>query len=457
MQQEAQKQIDSKDEKKVFIKTYGCQMNVYDSEKMMDLMNLSGYTKTENIEDANLIILNTCEIREKASEKVYSELGRINNRKRAGKDFVITVAGCVSQSQGDQIFKRAPYVDIVVGPQSYHSLPNLVEEALKNKKNNITKNRFIELDFVEEEKFDKLPEETLSVGASKFVSVQEGCDKFCTYCVVPYTRGAEFSRPIEAVYREVLSVVSKGAKEITLLGQNVNAYHGVGPEGNQLNLATLIRKIAKINGLERIRYTTSYPTDMDQDLIDAHGEEQKLMPFLHFPAQSGSDKILKLMNRKYTREVYLDLIAKFRKSRPDIVFSSDFIVGFPGETEEDFEETMDIVEKVNYGSCYSFKYSPRPGTPAAEREQLPEEVKTKRLIKLQSLLTKQQLAFNESCIGTVKHVLFDKDGKYNNQLIGKTEYMQSVHVNAKHEDLYGKIVPVKITAASINSLSGSII
>ena len=457
MQEQIQEKDSKQEQKKVFIKTYGCQMNVYDSEKMIDLMSLSGYTKTENIEEANLVILNTCEIREKASEKVYSELGRINNRKKVGKDFVITVAGCVSQSQGEQIFKRAPYVDIVVGPQSYHSLPKMVEEALENKKNNITKNRLIELEFVEEEKFDKLPEETLSVGASKFVSIQEGCDKFCTYCVVPYTRGAEFSRPIEAVYREVLFAVAKGAKEITLLGQNVNAYHGVDPEGNQLNLATLIRKISKINGLERIRYTTSYPTDMDQDLIDAHGDDSRLMPFLHLPIQSGSNKILKLMNRRYTREVYLDLIAKFRQSRPDIVFSSDFIVGFPGETDEDFEETIDIIEKVNYGQCYSFKYSPRPGTPAAGREQLSEEIKTKRLIKLQKLLTKQQLSFNGSCIGTIKHVLFDKDGKYNDQLIGKTEYMQSVHINAKHDDLYGKIIPVKIIAASINSLSGSIV
>ncbi|MEY4463975.1 MAG: tRNA-i(6)A37 thiotransferase enzyme MiaB [Pseudomonadota bacterium] len=443
--------------KKLYIKTYGCQMNVYDSVKMQDLLYPFGYEPTENIEEAHVIILNTCHIREKAAEKTYSELGRIKKlqdaRKKQGlSSAIIVVAGCVAQAEGEEIFTRTPYVDIVVGPQSYYNLPELISKVVRHEKH------LIDLDFVEEAKFDHLPEQLYPQGASAFISVQEGCDKFCTFCVVPYTRGAEFSRNVEQIYREALKVVSSGAKEITLLGQNVNAYHGKDPEDKICSLADLIRHLAQIPNLERLRYMTSHPIDMTDDLIKLHGTETKLMPYLHLPVQSGSNKILKAMNRKHDRDYYFDIISRLREARPDIVLSSDFIVGFPGETDEDFEDTLDLVRRVKYGQCYSFKYSPRPGTPGATRtDQVPEHVKSERLTILQKELTSQQLAFNESCVGIVMKVLFDRNGKFDDQIIGKTPYMQSVYIQNPNKSLLGKVVDVKITKASSNSLTGEIL
>ncbi len=443
-------------EKKLFIKTYGCQMNVYDSIKMQDLLEPFGYQMTDSMQQADMIILNTCHIREKAAEKTYSELGRIkqikDERKSKGLgDLIIIVAGCVAQAEGDEIFRRASYVDIVVGPQSYYDLPELIAKIARHEK------QIIKLDFVEEAKFDKLPEQSNIQGGSSLVSVQEGCDKFCTFCVVPYTRGAEFSRNLEQIYREVAKSVSQGAKEVIFLGQNVNAYHGKTSEGKDCSLADLIRYVAKIPNLERIRYITSHPIDMTEDLINLHGSETKLMPFLHLPIQSGSDKILKLMNRKHNREYYFDIINRLRKARSDIVFSSDFIVGFPGETDEDFADTLDLVKKIGYGQCYSFKYSPRPGTPAAVKQQVPEHIKSERLKILQQQLSHQQLSFNESCVGKIMPVLFDRNGKFNDQLAGKTVYMQSVHITNPQKDLLGQIINVKITKAGPSSLNGEIL
>jgi len=432
-------------------------MNVYDSVKMQDLLYPFGYEPTENIEEAGVIILNTCHIREKAAEKTYSELGRIKKlqdvRKKQGlNSAIIVVAGCVAQAEGEEIFTRTPYVDIIVGPQSYYNLPELISKVVRHEKH------LINLDFVEEAKFDQLPEQLYPQGASAFISVQEGCDKFCTFCVVPYTRGAEFSRNMQQVYREALKVVSSGAKEIMLLGQNVNAYHGKGLDDKIFSLADLIKQLAQIPNLERLRYTTSHPIDMTDDLIELHGLEPKLMPFLHLPVQSGSNKILKAMNRKHDRDYYFNIIDRLRKVRPDIVLSSDFIVGFPGETDEDFEDTLDLVRKIKYGQCYSFKYSPRPGTPGATREdQIPENIKSERLTILQKELSNQQLAFNENCVGSVMKVLFDRAGKFDNQIIGKTPYMQSVYIQNTNKDLLGKIIDIKITKASSNSLTGEII
>lgn len=443
--------------KKLYIKTYGCQMNVYDSVKMQDLLYPFGYEPTENMEGADVIILNTCHIREKAAEKTYSELGRIkklqdSHKKQGLNSAIIVVAGCVAQAEGEEIFARTPYVDIVVGPQSYYNLPELISKVVRHEKH------LIDLDFVEEAKFDQLPEQLYPQGASAFISVQEGCDKFCTFCVVPYTRGAEFSRSVDQVYREALKVVSSGAKEIMLLGQNVNAYHGKGPDDKIFSLADLIRQLAKIPNLERLRYTTSHPIDMTDDLIELHGLEPKLMPFLHLPVQSGSNKILKAMNRKHDRDYYFDIINRLRKARPDIVLSSDFIVGFPGETDQDFEDTLDLVRKVKYGQCYSFKYSPRLGTPGATRtDQVPEHIKSERLTILQKELTAQQLAFNESRVGKIMPVLFDRNGKFDDQIIGKTPYMQSVYIGNPNKDLLGRIVDIRITKAASNSLSGEIL
>ena len=441
--------------KKLFIKTYGCQMNVYDSLRMQDLMGPHGYETTEIVYDADLVILNTCHIREKASEKMYSELGKIKKLKdqksKKGTKVTVAVAGCVGQAEGDEIFKRAPYVNIVVGPQSYHSLPELVTKIGRNE------NHLIELDFIEEEKFDKLPAEVGNHGVSAFLSVQEGCDKFCAFCVVPYTRGAEFSRPFEKVYREAIQLASFGTKEITLLGQNVNAYHGAASDGAVMNLATLIKNLEKIEGIERIRYMTSHPNDMDEDLINIHGSSKKLMPFLHLPIQSGSNKILKAMNRKHTREEYLKIIYKLLASRPDLALSSDFIVGFPGETDEDFADTVDIVKKVKYSQCFSFKYSPRPGTPAAIKPQVPEEVKTERLRILQEEIQKQQLQFNQACVGKIMPVLFEKDGKFSDHVVGKSPYLQSVHIVSPSKDVIGTIANVKITNALLTSLAGELV
>ncbi|WP_342271654.1 tRNA (N6-isopentenyl adenosine(37)-C2)-methylthiotransferase MiaB [Candidatus Tisiphia endosymbiont of Parasteatoda lunata] len=442
--------------KKLFIKTYGCQMNVYDSIKMQDLLEPFDYQPTDSMYQADMIILNTCHIREKAAEKMYSELGRIkqikDDRKSKGEgNVIVTVAGCVAQAEGDEIFRRASYVDIVVGPQSYYDLPELIAKIARHEKH------VIKLDFVEEAKFDKLPEQSNIQGVSSLISVQEGCDKFCTFCVVPYTRGAEFSRSLEQIYREITSSVSNGAREVILLGQNVNAYHGKTIEGKEYSLADLISYIAKIPSLERIRYVTSHPIDMTEDLILLHGSEPKLMPFLHLPVQSGSNKILKSMNRRHNRDYYFDIINRLRNARRDIVFSSDFIVGFPGETDEDFADTLDLVKKVGYGQCYSFKYTPRPGTPAAVKEQVPEHIKSRRLAILQQEISRQQLLFNDSCIGKIMPVLFDRDGKLDNQLIGKTCYMQSVHVISPAKDLFGQIIDVKITEAGASSLSGEMV
>jgi tRNA-2-methylthio-N6-dimethylallyladenosine synthase len=442
--------------KKLYIKTYGCQMNVYDSIKMQELLFPFGFESTEDMNEADMVILNTCHIREKASEKVYSELGRIKQIKdQRSKDgfgeMIIAVAGCVGQAEGEEIFRRASYVDIVVGPQSYHTLPDLVAKLARSEK------RLIELDFIEEEKFDNLPTNYQAQGASAFVSIQEGCDKFCTFCVVPYTRGAEFSRKVEEIYRETMAAVENGASEVHLLGQNVNAYHGKAADDQNYSLADLIRHVAKIKGLERIRYTTSHPRDMTDDLIALHGTEPKLMPFLHLPVQSGSNKILTAMNRKHTREDYFKIIDKLRVARPDIVMSSDFIVGFPGETDEDFADTLDLVKKVGYGQCFSFKYSPRPGTPAATMNQVPEHIKTERLAILQQELARQQLALNESCVGKVMPVLFEKPGKFDGHIVGKTIYMQSAYIDNVDKSLLGKIVDVKITKGSAVSVTGEII
>jgi tRNA-2-methylthio-N6-dimethylallyladenosine synthase len=442
--------------KKLHVKTYGCQMNVYDSIRMQDLMIPYGYKVSEDFnEDIDMVILNTCHIREKAAEKVYSELGRVNkikqSRKKDGKDTLVVVAGCVGQAEGDEIFTRAPYVDIVVGPQSYHTLPDLVAKIARDHKH------LIELDFIEEDKFDKLPELVGGQGVSAFVSVQEGCDKFCTFCVVPYTRGAEFSRPLEKIYREVLSAVSNGAKDIMLLGQNVNAYHGKTSEDKECNLADLIEYISEIKGLERIRYMTSHPRDMHSKLISLHGTNEKLMPFLHLPVQSGSNRILKSMNRKHTREEYFAIIDRLRDARSDIVFSSDFIVGFPGETDEDFADTLDLVKRVRYGQCFSFKYSPRPGTPASTKPQVPEKVKDERLQVLQSELLRQQEETNRSLVGKTVPVLFERLGKYKGHVTGRTPYYQSVFVVGHDESIVGKTLDVKIENAEGPNLQGKIV
>lgn len=439
--------------KNLYIKTYGCQMNVYDSQKITELLGVHGFEITNEMADADLLILMTCHIREKATEKVYSELGRIkpfkDARKKQGDDMLICIAGCVAQAEGEEIFKRTPYVDMVVGPQSYHTLPQMLEEVKRGQKWQLN------LEFTEEVKFDNIKDIEKPQGSSAFVSIQEGCDKFCHFCVVPYTRGAEFSRPVNAIYRESMNVVTLGAKEITLLGQNVNAYHGE-VEGleKSSSLGELVEHLSSINGLERIRYTTSHPIDVDESLIQAHKNLPKLMPFLHLPVQSGSNKILKSMNRRHTREEYFDIIDKFREACPDIAFSSDFIVGYPGETDQDFEDTMDLVRKVNYAQCFSFKYSPRPGTPAASiATQVPEDVKSERLYLLQNLLNEQQEAFNKSCVGKSLKVLFTEKGKKDGQIVGKSPYMQSVIVEGC-ESIIGKIEEVKITEHTKNILKG---
>jgi tRNA-2-methylthio-N6-dimethylallyladenosine synthase len=439
--------------KKIFIKTYGCQMNVYDTVRMHDVMAPLGYAPSQTPDDADLVILNTCHIREKAEEKVYSELGRIREEKKKkaekGEKMLIAVGGCVGQAEGEEIFKRAPFVDMVLGPQSYHQLPEMVTRAIRGE------GGVVELDFPTVQKFDLLPENSTKQGVSAFLSVQEGCDKFCSFCVVPYTRGAEYSREVAAVLEEAKRMVDGGALEITLLGQNVNAYHGQAG-GKTYSLADLIAELAKINGLHRIRYTTSHPRDMSEDLIAIHGSEEKLMPYLHLPVQSGSNGVLKRMNRKHDTAFYLDIIDRLRKSRPDIAFSSDFIVGFPGESDAEFEETMQLVRDVAFASAFSFKYSPRPGTPAAVDEQLSELVKSERLARLQALLLEQQEAFNQSCVGRTMTVLLDRDGKKDGQLIGKSPYMQSVHVLGS-EHVRGQLVEVSITAGHMNSLTGELL
>jgi tRNA-2-methylthio-N6-dimethylallyladenosine synthase len=431
--------------KKLFIKTYGCQMNVYDSERMAEALGVKGYVETKVQEEADMILLNTCHIREKAAEKVYSELGRLRPLKEAKPDLKIGVAGCVAQAEGEEIMRRAPLVDLVVGPQSYHRLPAM-EDAVQSGA------KALDTDFPEEDKFEELKGRPKAHrGPTAFLTVQEGCDKFCAFCVVPYTRGAEVSRPADRILREARELVDAGVREITLLGQNVNAYHG-----HEGGLAGLIWVLAEIDGLERIRFTTSHPNDMDDALVAAIGDCGKLMPYLHLPVQSGSDRILKAMNRKHTAAEYLDLIARIRTVRPDLLLSSDFIVGFPGETDEDFEATMDLIRTVNFGMAYSFKYSTRPGTPAAEKAQLPEAVKNERLARLQALLTEQQRAAQNSMVGREVGVLFEKAGRLKGQMIGKSDYLHAVYVQAPIEVL-GQIRRVRITESAPNSLGGVLI
>ena len=434
--------------KRLYIKTYGCQMNVYDSERMADVLAPLGYGVTDEVEDADLVVLNTCHIREKATEKVYSELGQIKRLKQAkaaaGGSMTIAVAGCVAQAEGEEILRRQPAVDLVVGPQSFHQLPELIARAHR------ARGERLAADFAPEAKFDALSAERRPTGVSAFLTVQEGCDKFCTFCVVPYTRGGEWSRPAEAIEAEARALAEKGVREVTLLGQNVNAYAGEG------GLAALVRRLARIEGLDRIRYTTSHPRDMDEALIAAHAEVEQLMPYLHLPVQAGSDTVLKAMNRAHTADSYLRLIEKIRRARPDIAISGDFIVGFPGERDSDFQATLQLVREVGYASAFSFKYSRRPGTPAAAMPgQLSEAVKAARLADLQALLDAQQAAFNAAQAGRTLPVLFEKPGRHAGQLIGRSPYLQAVHADAP-DRLIGQIVPVKIESAARNSLAGAL-
>ena len=434
-------------QKKLFIKTYGCQMNVYDSERMAEALGSEGYIETTKPDDADMILLNTCHIREKAAEKVYSELGRLKSFKASNPDLKIGVAGCVAQAEGAEIMRRQPAVDLVVGPQSYHRLPDMEAKTRKGKK-------VLDTEFPEEDKFEKLKSRPKGRRApAAFLTVQEGCDKFCAFCVVPYTRGAEVSRPVQRIIYEARDLVERGVREITLLGQNVNAYHGMGSDGSDYTLAKLIWDLDKVDGLERIRFTTSHPNDMTDELIEAHGSCSKLMPYLHLPVQSGSDKILKRMNRSHTSDSYLKLIERIRRARPDILMSGDFIVGFPEETEEDFQATLDLIEEVNYGYAYSFKYSPRPGTPAAERQQVEIAQANDRLQRLQSLVTHQQKEIQESMVGSTVKVLFEKPGRELGQMMGKSEYLHAVHV-ADAQIAVGEIAEVKIVEARTNSLAG---
>jgi|TARA_B100000902_G_scaffold57542_2_gene64434 tRNA-2-methylthio-N6-dimethylallyladenosine synthase len=436
--------------KKLFVKTYGCQMNVYDTERMTESLQAEGYTSTDSAEEADMILLNTCHIREKAAEKVYSELGRFKHLKSENPNLKIGVVGCVAQAEGEEIIRRQPLVDLVVGPQSYHKLP-LLERQINNGQ------KKVEIDFPTEDKFDFLAKRTdIRRAPAAFLTIQEGCDKFCAFCVVPYTRGAEASRPVEKVVSEVHSLVDRGVKEITLLGQNVNAYHGTYSGNSQFTLAQLIWKLEKISGLERIRYTTSHPNDMTDDLIDAHANCQKLMPYLHLPVQSGSNKILKKMNRSHTAEAYVDLISRVRKARPDILISGDFIVGFPEETDHDFADTMELIRKVKYGQSYSFKYSGRPGTPAAERMQVPEGKKNIRLQELQKLLSEQQKTVQEDMVGRTVSVLFEKTGRQIGQVVGKSDYLHAVHVPGE-ENKVGLLENVLIIGSNTNSLEGKIV
>jgi tRNA-2-methylthio-N6-dimethylallyladenosine synthase len=435
--------------KKLYIQTYGCQMNVYDSARMADVLAPLGFQPTDEAAEADLVILNTCHIREKAAEKVYSELGRLKALRQRGDRHrpVLAVAGCVAQAEGSEIFARAPFVDLVVGPQAYHRLPELIARASR------AAGQVLDTEFPAEPKFDQLPEvRTTAAPGSAFLTVQEGCDKFCTFCVVPYTRGAEYSRPVAEVLAEAGRCVALGAREIILLGQNVNSYHGRG-EGGEWGLGRLIAAVAAIPGVTRIRYTTSHPADVDQALIDAHRDIPQLMPFLHLPVQSGSDRILKAMNRRHTAGDYLRLIERLRAARPDLALGSDFIVGFPGETDDDFRQTLALVEQVGFAQAYSFKYSPRPGTPAALAPQLDDRVKSERLAILQDLLNRQQQVCNQAATGRILPVLFDRRGRKAGQVVGRSPYMQAVHVQAP-EALIGAERMVWITTAGTNSLGG---
>ena len=443
------------DTRKVFIKTFGCQMNVYDSERMTEALGSHGYAVTEDATDADLVVLNTCHIREKAAEKVYSDLGRYRDikieRQIAGKDTVVAVTGCVAQAEGAEIVARAPLVDLVIGPQAYHRLPDLISKARTERR------QIVDTEFPDEDKFGQLPARRGPRAASAFLTVQEGCDKFCTFCVVPYTRGMEMSRPVEQVVAEARRLVEDGVREITLLGQNVNAYHGEGSDGRPWSLAELLARLSDIPMLERLRYTTSHPRDMGDDLIEAHRDLPKLMPYLHLPVQAGADRILAAMNRKHTAAEYLSIIDRIRAARPDIALSTDIIVGFPGETEGEFRETLDLIREVGFAQAYSFKYSPRPGTPASNMDdQVPEQVKTERLQQLQALLQSQQIQFNSGCVGKVFPVLFERLGRRSGQLIGRSPYLQSVHADAE-PSLLGRILNVEISGAGTNSLAGVVV
>src|SRR6201989_2329040 len=443
--------------RKLHIKSYGCQMNVYDAQRMVDTPAAEGFVETAQADDADLLILNTCHLREKASEKVYSELGRLRAAKddaaRNGREMKIAVAGCVAQAEGQEIIRRAPVVDVVVGPQSYHHLPQLLERARHT-------GRAIETEFPAEDKFGFLPQPRADAirarGISAFVTVQEGCDKFCTFCVVPYTRGAEVSRPVAKIIEDVKRLADNGVRELTLIGQNVNAYHGEGPDGKSWPLGRLLHRLAEIPGIARVRYSTSHPRDVDDSLIEAHRDLPALMPFVHLPVQSGSDRILSAMNRKHTVKDYLEVIERFRRARQDIAFSSDFIVGFPGESAEDFSATLALVMQIGYAAAYSFKYSPRPGTPAADmRETIAAADMDERLARLQELIDSQQSAFNKAAIGATVDVLFERPARNPGQIVGRTAYLQPAHVMAS-PDIIGQVLPVKIDSLERYSLLGAI-
>ena len=443
--------------RKVFVKSFGCQMNVHDAERMKDVLAGEGYADTAVIEDADLVILNTCHIRERATDKVFSELGKVREVKEAraeqGFSTRIAVAGCVAQAEGGEILRRQSAVDLVVGPQSYHRLPDLLRRSDNGA-------RVVDTEFPPEDKFDHMaapvPEAIRARGVGAFVTIQEGCDKFCAFCVVPFTRGAEVSRPVARVLDDVKRLVDAGVAEVSLLGQNVNAYHGLDEAGATVGLRGLVERLATLPGLKRIRYTTSHPNDFDDELIAAHADIDKLMPFVHLPVQSGSDRILKAMNRKHTAAQYFDIIDRLRTARPDIALSSDFIVGFPGESDADFEATLDLIRRTGMASAFSFKYSPRPGTKAAELdEQVPEAVKSERLARLQRLEEDQRRAFNQACVGRVVEVLFEKRGRHAGQIGGKSPYMQAVHVDGPVE-LVGRVAPVKILSLKTNSLAGEL-
>ncbi|SOE17878.1 tRNA-i(6)A37 thiotransferase enzyme MiaB [Hoeflea halophila] len=439
--------------RKVFVKTYGCQMNVYDSERMGDALTRDGYQSVDTVEAADLVLINTCHIREKAAEKVYSQLGRLaklkKQRNAEGGDLMVAVAGCVAQAEGREIIRRAPVVDVVIGPQTYHRLPEALAKARQGES-------VVETEFPTEDKFDglpKTPEKAIRArGVAAFLTVQEGCDKFCTFCVVPYTRGAEVSRSVDRILGEAERLASAGVREVTLLGQNVNAWHGKGADGREWGLGELVRRLATIGGIDRIRYTTSHPRDMDDALIEAHRDLPELMPYLHLPVQAGSDRILKAMNRRHTAAEYIRLVERIRAARPDIALSGDFIVGFPGETDEDFEDTMRLVREVNYASAFTFKYSIRPGTPGADMEgQLEEAVKTERLARLQDLINEQTRAFGRECVGKVVDLLLEKPGRNTDQLIGRSPWLQPVIVDAKLGKI-GDIVRVRITQPGTSGL-----
>jgi len=440
--------------KKLYIKTYGCQMNVYDSARMADTLSPLGYVETSQLDDADMVVINTCHIREKASEKVFSELGRLRKMKSArqeqeNRDMTIAVAGCVAQAEGEEIARRAPWVDMIVGPQAYHTLPQLVSQL-----DPASRQAVINTDFPVEDKFDFLPEEHTPRGPAAFLSVQEGCDKFCTFCVVPYTRGAEFSRPVKSIMAEAKRLIQSGTVELNLLGQNVNAWHGEAEDGQTWSFGRLLYALAELNGLKRIRYTTSHPLDMHDELYDAHAEIPQLMPYLHLPVQSGSDRILAAMNRRHDRDTYFRIIDRLREARPNMALSGDFIVGFPGETDRDFADTLNLIDRVNYASAYSFKYSPRPGTPAAGHDdQIDEAVKSERLAGLQQLLASQQQMFNHSKLGEVMDVLIERPASREGQKAGRSPWMQAVHFSEKSGEI-GDIIPVKIVAAYQNSLAG---